>query len=115
MDNITQDDVLELIGKFPLIPTRGKLIISVNTREEDDIDLGDVGFDDVQFVIAKGVQVSSEINPGCKVLLDLDKMSRKTVDEDGNHALSIEIKPVKVNGRVFAIINDAVIDAVDNR
>ena len=116
MENITQDEVLELIGTFPLQPTRGKLIISVNTKDEDDAELGEEpGFDETQYVLATSPSPFDGVKPGCRVLLDLDRMSIKTKNEEGDIVFSINIKPVKVGERLFAIINDSAIDAVDNR
>lgn len=113
-DNLTQDDVLDLIGKFPLEPIRNQLIISVNTTDAE-LDLDGHGFDESQYVIAKGSHVFENIKAGGKVLLDLEKMSVKTQHEDGDITFVLQIKPVKVEDRVFAIINDTYVLSIDNR
>ena len=115
-ENLTQDDVLELINDFPILPMRNKLVITVNTDNEDELDLGGHGFAETQYVVATGTTVYDHIKPGCKVLLDLGRMSMKERDPStGEPVFTIQIKPIKVNNKVFAIINDGFVDAVDNR
>lgn len=103
-ENLTQDDVLDLITNFPLNPLRNKLVISVNLEENE---FGDDIFSEVQYVLAKGPHVYESIQPGCRVLLDMQKMS----DNQG----VVNIKPVKVGDRVFCLTSDAFVEAVDLR
>ena len=117
IENLTQDDVLEVIKGFPLTPLRNKVIMTVNIIETDDIDLSGQAFSEVQFVLAKGSHVSDSIQPGCKILLDLEKMMVFD-DVDTNayeKAGAVKIKPVEVNGRHYALIPDSYIDCVDTR
>lgn len=116
VSNITFEEVLELIKDFPLQPLRGKVIITVNAAEEDGrILLQESTFSESQYVLASSPNTG--ITPGTKVLLDIERMtqvSRSTTDES-EHITSIKLKPVEVNGQVFALINDSVIDAIDER
>lgn len=114
--NVTHDEVLELIKDFPVQPLRNRLIITTNVEEEDELDLdGSFGFAEAQYVVAEGSSYD-EIKPGCKVLLDLAAMSINTQREDGGGmTFAIQLKPLKVNGRVYGIIGDRYVDAVDNR
>tara|TARA_R110000772_G_scaffold54130_2_gene123603 strand:+ start:5396 stop:5743 length:348 start_codon:yes stop_codon:yes gene_type:complete len=109
--NITQDEVLEVIGRFPIDPLHNRIVISVNVDESDDLDLEGSEFGEIQYVIAKGDRVSDSISLGCKVILDLGKMSKET--ESGVY--EINIKPIKVGERVYGIIYDNAVICVDNR
>ena len=108
-ENLTQDDVLEIMIDFPITPLTNKMIISVNAEEGED--LMSTGFDVTQFVIAVGSRVPKEIVPGCRVMLDLERMTIPGENGMG----SVQLKPVEVNGRVYAMIADSFIDAIDNR
>lgn len=116
ISNITFEEVQELIKDFPLQPLRGKVIISVNAVEEDgDVLLQESSFSEVQYVLASAPNTG--IKPGTKVLLDIEKMTqvvRSTTNVD-EHITSIKLKPVIVKGNTFALINDNVIDAIDER
>ena len=117
--NLTQDDILELIGDFPVQPTRNRLIITVNTIEElgeDGVRLTDKHLDESQYVLAVGSTVHG-IKAGNKVLLDLDKLTeRQSARQNAYESVgTINLKPVKVNGRIYAMIYDGVVDAIDNR
>lgn len=114
-ENITQDEVLELIGEFPVQPLRNTMIISVNTDDEDDLDLEAVGFAETQFVISKGSHVHDTVKAGGRVLLDLEKLSTQIRQDDGEVTFSLKIKPIKVGDRVFGIVNDTCVLAIDNR
>lgn len=109
--NLTQDEVLELIKDFPIQPLGSRLIITVNTDEEDELEMGGFGLAETQYVVAVGTRVFDEISPGQKVLLDLAGMAKTLPTGE----FSIPITPVKVNGRTFARINDRNIDCIDNR
>lgn len=115
--NMTQDDVLDVITNFPIIPTRNKLIITVNVKEPDgNLVLAENSFDEVQYVVATGSH-SSDIKAGQKVLLSLDKMM--VYDQAQSDAYErvghIKITPIEVNDRVYGLITDGMIDALDNR
>lgn len=114
--NMSKEEVLKLIPDFPVIPLRNRLIITVNTEEEDELDLvGNFGFAEKQYVVAANSSYT-EITPGCSVLLDLAAMSINTEsDADGGVTFAIQVKPIKVNGKVFALINDRYVDAIDKR
>jgi hypothetical protein len=112
--NLTGKQVNKLIKDFPVTPTRNRLIITINTVEEDFLQLDDQiagGLDEVQYVMAQGSHVSSEINPGTKVMLDLDKMSV----ESAPGVFEIKIDPIKIGDRVYAFVYDSNIKAIDNR
>lgn len=116
--NLTQDDVLDLIMDFPVQPLKNKVIITLNTVPFDDggVNLNDMSMDEVQFVVAKGSHVL-DLEAGQKVILDLEKMMQFLPVEDNTHEKRgvIKIKPIDVNGRIFALISDNLIDAKDAR
>lgn len=117
VNNLSQDDVLELIGNFPLQPLRNKVIITVNVDEpDDDLVLSSSSFSEVQYVIAVGDFVKG-FEPGQKVLLDTEKMMEYTQSDTDQHERigRIKIRPIEVNGRIFAIVNDGVIECKDGR
>ena len=109
--NLTEQQVQENIINFPLIPTRNRLVITVNTAEEDDLDLVGAGLSETQYVMAKGNHVDEDMKPGTKVLLDLEKISVQT----GPDTYEIKLDPVKVGDRVYAFMYDSAIKAIDNR
>lgn len=118
VDNLTMDGVLENLKDFPLEPTRAKLIITVNTTEEEteDLKLSSQTMAETQFVMAVGPHVQ-KIVPGDRVLLNLERLLVKSQDpmnayEQVSH---IKIRPMKVNGRIYALIDDGVIDCIDRR
>lgn len=107
--NLSQEEVLDIVKDFPLIPTRSKLIITVNIDEDDeDIDMVGNSFSEIQYVIAAG-SFNQDIRPGQKVILDVTKMMPASAGGQ------IEIDPIEVNGRMYAFINENVIKAIDNR
>jgi|TARA_R110000822_G_scaffold152112_8_gene291357 hypothetical protein len=109
--NVTREEAIKISKNFPLLPTRGRVIITVNTDELDELDLGGAGLAESQYVIATGPHVWDEIKPGSKVMLDLDKMSVQT----GQETYEIKIDPVKVGERVYAFLYDSMIKAVNNK
>lgn len=116
VSNITQEEVLELIKDFPIQPLRGKVVITVNAVEQDEgILLQDSSFSESQYILSAAPNTG--IAPGSKVLLDIDKMTQvmRSTTDDSEHITSIKLKPVEVNGQIFALINDNVIDAIDER
>lgn len=115
LENLTKEQVLEIIDDFPVKPRANRVIITVNTFEEEGgLDMG-MGMDEQQYVIAAGPTVR-DLNPGDKVLLDLQKMM-KMVEVEGSleRVPRIEIRPVKAYDRFFAMIYDNYIEAVDER
>ena len=117
INNLTQDEVLELIKDFPVEPLRNKLIITVNVENANsDLMLGNTSFFETQYVVAVG-QFVNVIKPGQRVLLDLEKMMEYvTSDTDSYEKIGrLKIRPIEVNGKMFALINDSNVDAIDNR
>ena len=115
IENLTYDDVLELIKEFPIEPLRNKVVITMNSFiEEDSITVGD-GIDEVQYVLAAGPS-ARDVKPGDKVLLDLQQMMKMVTDEEsGEKTPMISMRPVKAYEKYFAMIPDSYLDAIDNR
>lgn len=115
IENLTYEEVLELIENFPIKPLRNKVIVTMNSFiEEDSISMGD-GVDEVQYVLAVG-PTARDISAGDKVLLDLQQMTKMVIDEEtGEKTPMISIRPVKVYDRYFAMLSDSYLDAIDNR
>lgn len=116
--NLSQDDVLGLIGKFPLQPRFNGVYITVNSVEQDgSLDFSDNVLSDVQYVVAVG-PVVTDLEPGQKVLLDIEKMMIQVGSESTNSyetAKQIKIDLTNVDGQAFALVNDRVIKTKDNR
>jgi co-chaperonin GroES (HSP10) len=118
-ENMTQDDVLEVILDFPLEPIRNKILITINT-EQDESDDGVViksnHMSETQYVIASGPG-AKDLVPGQKILLDLNKLTQYTTVDDNTHEKigTIQLRTVPVNGKMYALINDVVVDCKDAR
>lgn len=116
--NLNQDDVLDLIGKFPLQPRFNGVYVTVNSIEsESNLEYSDNILSDVQYVIAVG-PVVTDLQPGQKVILDIEKMMVDVkVDSTNSYELvkQIKIDLVEINGNAFALVNDRVIKTIDNR
>lgn len=116
LDNLTQDDVLDLIQDFPLQPMFRNLIITINNHEPDgNIILHNNSFSETQYVVASGSH--SDIKAGQKILLDVEKMiiHRENPDNAHEKIASVKLKTVEVDNRVFAIVPESYVDCLDNR
>jgi uncharacterized OsmC-like protein len=108
--NLTQDDVLDLIREFPIIPLRNKIIITTNVLEleDDEVDLGGNAFSPEQYVLAVGSYSKDIVSPGQKVFLDVESMTVKVNNPDDvyNPVMKISLKPVEVEGKIFGVITE---------
>jgi hypothetical protein len=109
--NLTPEQIEEIVIDFPIIPSRGRVVITVNTDELDDLDLNGAGLSEVQYVMATGSFAWDELKAGTKVLIDLDKMSVQT----GPDEYQVKLDPIKIGDRVYAFIHDSFIKAIDKR
>ena len=117
IENMLLDDVLEVITDFPIQPLGRKLIITLNMEEPDgDLILSDNSFDEKQYVVAVGTHIT-DIKPGNKVLLDLERMMEYLPNPENAYEKvgRIKVRPIEVNGKVYGLINDNVVEAIDNR
>jgi co-chaperonin GroES (HSP10) len=118
--NFTHDDVLEVITDFPLKPLCNKVIININTDKEDGgLVLSDNAFSERQYVVSGTFKFGElEVTPGTPVLIDVRKLM-KTVKTEVDNVYGeykvIEIDPVIVDNKMYAIIEDRVIKAIDLR
>jgi imidazolonepropionase-like amidohydrolase len=116
--NLDQDDVLDLIGKFPLQPRFNGVYVTVNSVETySNLDISDTVLNEVQYVVAVG-PVVTDLKPGQKVILDIEKMMVDVMSETKNSYESVKqvkIDLVEVNGSAFALVNDRVIKVIDHR
>lgn len=120
LENMTQDDVLDVIRTFPFEPLFGKVFITVNKLEEDgEIILSDNILSDVQYVVAGEVQwKDTKVVPGQKVIIDIDRMTVNVKSEDTNAyevITQVKIDPFEVDGVMYALIDERFIKAKDNR
>ena len=114
VENLTQDDVLELIQDFPIKPRTYKVIVTLNMEEEQDgLTLSSNMLSESQYIVALSEKIV-DLKAGQKVLIDLEKLQSYDIVE-GQKVSSIKIKPIYVNNKVFGMINDNVIDAIDGR
>ena len=117
VNNLTLEDVLDVVQGFPIIPRRNRLIITVNVEEADDeLVLTNSTFAESQYVVASRDNLT-DIKAGDKVLIDIEKMMvSEKVDENSHERIGmLKLKPIKVNDIVYAIISDAVVLAIDKR
>lgn len=115
--NLEHEDVMEILkNEFPLIPRRNKVIITVNVNDANDSQFEGESLSETQFVMAAG-DYFKDIKPGMQILLDIERMMEFIQSDEDTHERvgQIKLKPIEVNGRMYAIITDAVIDAIDNR
>lgn len=119
-ENMTQDDVLDVIRTFPFEPLFGKVFITLNKLEEDGgLVLSDNILDDVQYVVAGEIDWrGTKVSPGQKVLIDIEKMMVPVKHEDTNvyeSVMQVKIDPIEVDGNMYALIEERYIKAKDNR
>ena len=117
IDNLTLDDVLELIMDFPLEPRHRDVIITVNSYEPDgNLVLSDNMFSETQFVLSVGSHVH-DLVPGQKVMLDVERMLKMVPVEGNSHEVQpqLQLRTVEVNDKVFAIVPDSYITCIDKR
>jgi len=113
--NITYEEVLEMIKDFPVKPRRNNIIISVDVvTVTDELNLERDTFGEVQYVLATG-PFNKDIEPGQRVLLDIERMTESHRNDANELVTSVKITPVDVDGRMFAMITDAVVLAIDER
>ncbi len=115
--NLTHEDVMEILkNDFPVQPLKHRAIITVNVNDANDIMFEDNSFSESQYIMAVG-DYFKNVKPGTKVLLDIEKMMEFVEADENTHERRghIKIKPIQVNGRMYAIITDRVIEAIDNR
>ena len=116
LQNLTRDDVLDLIVDFPITPLRNKLIITLNIYDEEADPELQGGLDEVQYVLAAGSHSKADLPPGTKLILDIGRMTQGTMDDgEGNIVPKIAVKMIMIDDRPFGIIPDVYVDAVDNR
>lgn len=116
--NLTQEEVNEIIKRFNLEPRGRDVIITVNVLEEEDengIILSTNDFSDVQYVLAAGSHVH-DLEPGQKVILNLEAMMAKTFNQENIYESQMQIKifPVEFEDRMYALVSDNVIKIKDH-
>jgi hypothetical protein len=115
--NLNQDDVLGLIGNFPLEPLFNNVYITVNKLEQDgSLVLSDNILSDVQYVVAAGEH--SVVKAGQKVIIDIEKMMVPVKSESNNAyetSMQVKVDLVEVGRNIFALISDRSIKSRDNR
>lgn len=117
IENMTHDDVLEVITDFPVVPLGRKLLITLNMEEMDgELVLSDNSFAETQYVVAKGEHIK-DFEAGAKVILDLEKMMEYLPNPQNSYEKvgRIKIKPIEVGDRVYGLINENVVEAIDLR
>ena len=115
--NVTLEDILAMGGEFPVKPRRGRLIVTVNMREDDgSLVLSDTKFDDSQYVLAVSDNIT-DIKVGDKILLDVEKMMTFVQEDENSHERVgvLKLKPIEVDGIIYALIYDNVVEAIDAR
>lgn len=118
MINITKEELQEIINRFPIKPRRDYVYVTMNktSDNEEDVILEEQFVQEEQYVIAVGDRVT-DLEPGLKVLLDPDKMT-KYIQDPNDVTVKIPVVnglPIKVNDKVFLRITDNIIHSVDYR
>lgn len=118
MSKVNKEQVLELIKDFQVQPLFNKVVITLNNHVEDgELELTGNILSDIQYIIAKGGSVT-QLDLGQKVIIDIEKLMVPVRHEQSNvyeESMQVKIDPIEVNGTVYAIIEDRVIKAKDNR
>lgn len=117
--NLAQDNVLELITNFPIEPMFNKVCITLNNLEEDgNLVLSENILSDVQFIVAVGKSTSDTLKPGQKVLIDIEKLMipvRSEKTDAYETTMRVKIDPIEIDGVIYALVDDRIIKAKDNR
>ena len=115
--NLNKLEVLKLVKTFPLNPLFNGLYITSNKLEEDgNFVLSDNILSDVQYVVAAGSH--STLKAGDKVIVDLEKLMVPFKTETNNvyeTEMRLKLDLIEIEDNIFALINDRVIKAIDNR
>ena len=114
LDNLTFEEVQEIIKDFPLEPEGNRIIITLNREViEDELVLDNNMLAEEQFVIAVGPMAARWLSPGDKILLDLDKMiERKPLDYDQTQVnAQIRVDPIEIEGNHYTFTNDRCVKA----
>lgn len=109
--NVTAYEALEISKEFIEQPLFNKVIITLNSKpSEDALELSDNIMDEVQYVIAKGINCN-QFEIGDKVRIDLNKMMEKNMNPNNTHEdlMTLKLDPIEFDGNVFAIIEDRLI------
>lgn len=118
IENLTKEEVEELIKDFPITPLRNKVIITTNTEEnEDGIDLTGAAFSPEQYVLAVGSYAKDYISPGQLVSLDLESMTMNVPSNNNAYEPQqrIMLKPVEIEGRIYGVITEDKIEYLINK
>lgn len=115
--NLDQDAVLDRILDFPVQARRRNVIITMNAYEPDgNIILSNNQFSEIQYVLSVGDSVS-DIEPGQKVFLDVERMVEYVQVDDNSHERipRVKMKTIDVGDDIYGIIDDSLILIKDNR
>jgi hypothetical protein len=116
--NLSEIEVRELITTFPIKPRNSFVYITMNKSSDNDEDviLEEEYITEEQYVIAVGDRVH-DIEPGMKVLLDPEKMTKYVQDPNDvtTKIPALNALPMEVNGYVVARVTDNIIHSIDFR
>jgi hypothetical protein len=116
--NLSEIEVRELITTFPIKPRNSLVYITMNKSSDNDEDviLEEEYITEEQYVIAVGDRVH-DIEPGMKVLLDPEKMTKYVQDPNDvtTKIPALNALPMEVNGYVVARVTDNIIHSIDFR
>lgn len=106
------------IKQFEVQPIFNKVIITLNSLEEDgSVVLSSNVLSDIQYIVAKGPNVN-QVSVGDKVLIDIEKLMVPTKSDNTDAysmQLQVKVDPIEVDGVMYAIVEDRIIKAIDNR
>lgn len=116
--NLSREDIKDIIKDFPIEPLYNKLIITVNTVEnQSEVVTSNTEFSEIQYVVARGTSNHESIIKGCKVILDIERLSVRVPSKMDQTKLQTQIKidPIEVDGVIYGIIDDRCVKAIDKR
>lgn len=113
-ENITEEELKELIKVNKLVPNRGKVIVTINSivYEEGELEDSNNVLDDTQYVVAASPN-STFVEAGSKVILNLQALSVpvSATHDAFEQNMQLNLDYVVVNGHVLAFVNESVIKA----
>lgn len=107
--NVNVETLINLNKDYP----RGSRVITTMFNKEIDYDviLTDDILDDEQFVVAAGPFVT-DLNPGDKVRIDLEKLSVTLQDENGERYTKLKVEPIMIGETICGLISESIIKTI---
>lgn len=109
LENLSYEEVLEVIKNFPLVPEGNRIVVTLNREvNEDELILDNNTLDEEQYVIAVGPMAERNLQPGDRIILDLEKMVERVplAHDQTQMSSQIKIDPIEIDGKHFTFTSD---------